>query len=95
LDTPVHSLFFQEEPNAKSAGGTMHKSDDLMGAITQLIMAGLAFTSERQRDGKTIYMVDSVGLTEDELVLLHHKRALTPDGIRRYLVGRDLVPRAA
>ena len=48
----------------------------------------MAFTSETQRDGKTIYIVDSIGLTEDELILLHHKRALTQDGIRHYLVGR-------
>ena len=73
----------------------MFKTDDLTGAIAQLVMAGMAFTSEVQRNGKTIYIVDSVGLTEDELVLLHHKRALTRDGIRRYLVGRELVPRAA
>ena len=73
----------------------MSKTHDLLQAISQLVTAGLAFTSEVQRDGKTIYIVDSVGLTEDEIILLHHKRALTPDGIRRYLVGRELVPRAA
>jgi hypothetical protein len=73
----------------------MHTTDNLTGAITQLVIAGMAFTSEVQRNGKTIYIVDSVGLTEDELILLHKKHALTPDGIGRYLVGRDLVPRAA
>jgi hypothetical protein len=73
----------------------MQTTDNLTGAITQLVIAGMAFTSEVQRDGKTIYMVDSVGLTEDELILLHEKHALTRDGIRRYIVGRDLVPRAA
>jgi hypothetical protein len=61
----------------------MHTTDNLIGAITQLV------------NGKTIYIVDSIGLTEDELILLHKKHALTRDGIRRYLVGRDLVPRAA
>jgi hypothetical protein len=73
----------------------MHTTDNLTGAITQLVIAGMAFTSEVQRNGKTIYIVDSIGLTEDELILLHKKHALTRDGIRRYLVGRDLVPRAA
>jgi len=63
-------------------------SDDLINAIAQLVKEGMAFTSETQRDGKTIYVVDSIGLTEDELILLHDKHALTPDGIRRYLVGR-------
>jgi hypothetical protein len=73
----------------------MSRTHELMQAISKLVTAGMAFTSEVQRDGQTIYMVDSVGLTEDELILLHHKRALTPDGIRRYIVGRELVPRAA
>jgi len=73
----------------------MSRNNDLTAAISQLVMVGMAFTSEVQRDGKTMYIVDSVGLTEDELILLHQKRALTPDGIRRYIVGRELVPRAA
>ncbi len=66
----------------------MSASDDLTAAITELITAGLAFTNETERDGKTIYIVDSVALTEDELILLHSKKALTPDGIRHYLVDR-------
>jgi len=66
----------------------MSTLDDLTEAIAQLVKEGMAFTSETQRDGKTIYIVDSIGLTEDELILLYHKRALTPDGIRHYLVGR-------
>jgi len=66
----------------------MSKSDDLIDAMSQLVKEGMAFTSETQCDGNTIYIVDSIGLTEDELILLHHKRALTPDGIRHYLVGR-------
>jgi hypothetical protein len=73
----------------------MSRNNDLTAAISQLVMAGMAFTNEVQRDGKTIYIVDSVGFTEDELILLHEKHALTPDGIRRYIVGRELVPRAA
>ena len=73
----------------------MSRTHELIQAISQLVIAGMAFTSEVQRDGKTLYIVDSVGLTEDELILLHQKRALTQDGIRRYLVGRELVPRAA
>jgi len=66
----------------------MSTLDDLTEAIAQLVKEGMAFTSETQRDGKTIYIVDSIGLTEDELILLYHKRALTQDGIRHYLVGR-------
>ncbi len=66
----------------------MYSTDDLTNAIAELVKEGMAFTSETQRDGKTIYIVDSIGLTEDELILLHHKRALTQDGIRHYLVGR-------
>jgi hypothetical protein len=63
-------------------------SDDLMNAITQLAKARLAFTSDNKSNGKAIDVVDSVGLTEDELILLHKKGALTRDGIRRYPVGR-------
>ena len=66
----------------------MYSTDDLTNAKAELVKEGMAFTSETQRDGKTIYIVDSIGLTEDELILLHHKRALTRDGIRHYLVGR-------
>jgi hypothetical protein len=73
----------------------MSRNNDLMAAISQLVMAGMAFTNEVQRDGKAMYIVDSVVFSEDELILLNQKHALTPDGIRRYIVGRDLVPRAA
>jgi hypothetical protein len=66
----------------------MSTFDDLTDAMAQLVKEEMAFTSETQRDGTTIYIVDSVGLTKDELILLHHKRALTRDGIRHYLVGR-------
>jgi hypothetical protein len=66
----------------------MSASDDLTAAISQLVKAELAFTSEDRSDGKKIYIVDSVGLTEDELILLHKKGALTPHGIRHYLVDR-------
>jgi hypothetical protein len=66
----------------------MSKSDDLISAMTQLATSELAFTQENTRDGKTIYIVDSVGLTEEELILLHKKHALTRDGIRHYLVDR-------
>ena len=66
----------------------MSTFDDLTDAMAQLVKEGMAFTSETQRDGKTIYIVDSIGLTEDELILLNHKRALTQEGIRHYLVGR-------
>jgi hypothetical protein len=66
----------------------MSSSDDLTDAITQLVKAELAFTSEDRSDGKRIYVVDSIGLTEDELILLHKKGALTRSGIRHYLVDR-------
>jgi hypothetical protein len=66
----------------------MPTSDELIKAITQLAIAQLVFTSENRRDGKKIYVVDSIALTEDELILLHKKGALTRDGIRHYLVDR-------
>ena len=66
----------------------MSTSDDLTSAITQLAKAEFAFTSETGRDGEEIYIVDSVALTEHELILLHSKGALTRDGIRHYLVDR-------
>ena len=66
----------------------MPKSDDLMMAMTQLVKAQLVFTSENGPDGEKIYVVDSVALSEDELILLYKKGALTQDGIRHYLVGR-------
>ena len=66
----------------------MSESDDLTAAMTELAKSELAFTNENTRDGKRIYIVDSVVLTEDELILLHQKRALTRDGIRHYLVDR-------
>ena len=73
----------------------MSESDDLTAAMTDLAKSELAFTNENTLDGKRIYIVDSVRLTEDELIFLHEKRALTRDGIRHYLVDRDLVDRAA
>ena len=66
----------------------MSKSDDLTAAMTELAKSELAFTNENTPDGKNIYIVDSVRLTKDELILLHEKRALTRDGIRHYLVDR-------
>lgn len=65
----------------------MSESDNLTAAMTELAKSELAFTNET-RDGKKIYIVDSVTLTEDELILLHEKGALTRDGIRHYLVDR-------
>jgi hypothetical protein len=64
----------------------MSESDDLTAAMTELAKSELAFTNENTGDGKRIYIVDSVPLTEDELILLHEKRALTRDDIRHYLV---------
>ena len=50
------------------------ESDDLTAAMTELAKSELAFTNENTRDGKRIYIVDSVRLTEDEVILLHEKR---------------------
>jgi hypothetical protein len=80
-------------PPERSATGliledNMTESNDLIAAMTELAKSELAFTTENTRDGKRIYIVDSVRLTEDELILLHEKRALTRDGIRHYLVDR-------
>ena len=66
----------------------MSVSDDLTGALAQLAKAEMAFTSEVGPYHQKIYIIDSVRLTEDELILLHKKGALTRDGIRRYLVDR-------
>ncbi len=73
---------------AHLGGSNMSDADDLTAALTELAKSELAFTNENTRDGKRIYIVDSVRLTEDELILLHEKRALTRDGIRHYLVDR-------
>jgi hypothetical protein len=66
----------------------MSESDDLTAAMTELAKSELAFTNENTRDGKRIYVVDCVRLTEDELILHYEKRALTRHGIRHYLVAR-------
>ena len=66
----------------------MSVSNELLSALAQLAKAGMAFTSEEKRDGVRMYVIDSVRLTEDEVILLHSKGALTRDGIRRYLVDR-------
>ena len=66
----------------------MSNSDDLLNALTELAKAGVAFTSEERADGQTIYIIDKVRLTENEVIQLHKKGALTLDGIRRYLVDR-------
>ena len=68
----------------------MSESDDLTAAMTELANSELAFTNDNTRNGKRIYIVDSVRLTEDELILLHEKHALTRDGIRHYLVDRAI-----
>jgi hypothetical protein len=47
----------------------MSESDDLTAAMTELAKLELALTNENTRDGKRIYIVDSVSLTEDELIL--------------------------
>ena len=66
----------------------MSTFDDVIKAITELAKAELVFTSEKTADGRTIYIVDSVVLAEDELILLYKRGALTRNGIRHYLVDR-------
>jgi hypothetical protein len=78
----------ERSPKGLILGDNMFESDDLTAAMTELAKSELAFTNENTRDGKRIFIVDSVRLTEDELILLHEKRALTRDGIRHYLVDR-------
>jgi hypothetical protein len=60
----------------------------LMRAITQLVKEELAFTTKSRSDGMTIYIIDSVGLTEDELIFLYNRGALNRNGIRHYLCDR-------
>jgi hypothetical protein len=55
----------------------MSKTNDLTAAIAELAKAGMAFTTDIRSDGKKTYIVDSVALAEDELVLLHRKGAVT------------------
>jgi hypothetical protein len=66
----------------------MSASDDVTSAIAELAKAKMAFTSETGPDSKRTYIIDSVRLSEEELILLHSKGALTRDGIRRYFVYR-------
>ena len=67
----------------------MSTSNTLMRAITQLVKEELAFTTRRGSDGTTtIYIIDSVGLTEGELIFLYNRKALNRNGIRHYLCDR-------
>jgi hypothetical protein len=66
----------------------MSTTNDLTAAIAELAKARMAFTTDIRSNGKNTYVVDSVALVEDELVLLHRKGALTQAGIRHYLVDR-------
>ena len=70
--------------NGKLFAGPPHAQS----ALVELAKGGMAFTSDIGSDGRKIYIVDSLRLTEDELILLHNKGALTRDGIRRYFVDR-------
>jgi hypothetical protein len=63
-------------------------TNELTAALADLAKADMAFTTDIRSDGKKTYIVDSVVLSEDELVLLHRKGALTQAGIRHYLVDR-------
>jgi hypothetical protein len=66
----------------------MSTSNILLRAITQLVTEELAFTTRTGSDGATIYIIDSVGLTEDELIFLYNRGALNRNGIRHYLCDR-------
>jgi hypothetical protein len=67
----------------------MFVSEDLIiSAISELAKEGMAFTIDVGANGKKTYLIDTVALSEDELVFLYQKRALTRAGIRHYLVGR-------
>jgi hypothetical protein len=66
----------------------MSTPNDLTAAIADLAKAEMAFTTDIRSDGKKTYIVDSVALSEDELILLHRKGAVTQAGIRHYLVDR-------
>jgi hypothetical protein len=66
----------------------MSISDEFAGAIAALAKAGMAFTTNVDSDGKQVYIVDSVALAEEEIILLHRNGALTLDGIHRYRVYR-------
>jgi hypothetical protein len=66
----------------------MSGGDELTKALAELAKAGMAFSTETGPKGENVYIIDSVRLNEDELILLYTKRALTRDGIRRYLVDR-------
>jgi len=66
----------------------MPVSDILMRAITQLVKEELAFTTRSGSDGRTLYIIDSVGLTERELIFLYSRGALNRRGIRHYLCDR-------
>jgi hypothetical protein len=57
-------------------------------AITQLVKEHLAFTTRTGSDGVTIYIIDSIELTEDELIFLYDRGALNRNGIRHYLCDR-------
>ena len=69
-------------------GDKMSASDDLTGAITQLANEGLACTSGTERDGKKIYIVDSLGLIEDELTFCTPRAHSRETVFRHYLVDR-------
>ena len=66
----------------------MSESNILLRAITQLVTGQLAFTTRTGSNGATIYMIDSIGLTEDELIFLYNRGALNRNGIRHYLCDR-------
>ena len=62
--------------------------DPITSAIAELAKEGMAFTIDTGANGKKVCVIDSVALSEDELVFLYEKRALTSAGIRHFLVDR-------
>jgi hypothetical protein len=61
---------------------------DLSMALAELVKAGMAYTTETDSEGHTIYVIDRIRLREEELIKLKNLGALTRDGIRHYLVDR-------
>jgi hypothetical protein len=61
---------------------------DLNGALAELAIEGVAFTSETAPGGGTIHLIDQIRLREDEVLALKNRGALTRNGIRQYLVDR-------
>ena len=54
--------------------------DPITGAMAELAKEGMAFTIDIGARGKKVYLIDSVALSEDELVLLYEKKCTHEGG---------------